>query len=534
MATCIQCSNQFSKSAYLSESICSRKCKGEHSKAVHSITTECPSCGVAFTYDDRKPRVVCSVACQHAYQKTPAAVEVSRRKVKDTLIKKYGVDHNSKVNGFSDKRQKTNLMKYGVTHYTNREKARETRLTRYGNINYSNTAKTKETMLKKYGVSAFSQSPLFKQRLLEKYGVDHPLHTPENKKRMYKKVISRLSDITPKFKEDEYDGVHGKAYNFECNTCKTEFESSLDDGRIPICRVCHPMDKTKSKCEYEIIDWIKTFYDGTIIHGDKSILTGKELDIYLPDLSIAIELNGLYYHGENTGKKNKKYHLAKTNQCARLGITLLHILDIEWIRKREIVKSILVNKIKPSMTTKIHGRECTITEISPAESNVFLNDNHIQGEDTSSVRIGLVYKGELVSLLTFGKNRFSKQTDWEMYRFCSKIGCTVRGGLEKLFNYFKENYDPASILTFSDRRYFTGDVYSRIEFTLVAITPPNYHYFKVNRHDTVFSSRNRFQKHKLKNLLEKYDDGLTEWGNMQINGYDRIWDCGNMKWVWYK
>lgn len=41
-------------------------------------------------------------------------------------------------------------------------------------------------------------------------------------------------------------------------------------------------------------------------------------------------------------------------------------------------------------------------------------------------------------------------------------------------------------------------------------------------------SRQKYQKHKLKNKLEKFDPNLTEWENMQMNGYDRIWDCGNL------
>ena len=43
-----------------------------------------------------------------------------------------------------------------------------------------------------------------------------------------------------------------------------------------------------------------------------------------------------------------------------------------------------------------------------------------------------------------------------------------------------------------------------------------------------------FQKHKLKNLLSVFDSNLTEWENMKNNGFDRIWDCGNGKWVWKK
>ena len=42
----------------------------------------------------------------------------------------------------------------------------------------------------------------------------------------------------------------------------------------------------------------------------------------------------------------------------------------------------------------------------------------------------------------------------------------------------------------------------------------------------------KYQKHKLPKLLEAFDANLTEWQNMQNNGYDRIWDCGNDVWKW--
>ena len=39
-----------------------------------------------------------------------------------------------------------------------------------------------------------------------------------------------------------------------------------------------------------------------------------------------------------------------------------------------------------------------------------------------------------------------------------------------------------------------------------------------------------FQKHKLPKLLCSFDPSLTEWENMRLHGFDRIWDCGNGKW----
>jgi hypothetical protein len=41
-------------------------------------------------------------------------------------------------------------------------------------------------------------------------------------------------------------------------------------------------------------------------------------------------------------------------------------------------------------------------------------------------------------------------------------------------------------------------------------------------------SRIKFQKHKLKNILKTFDKSKSEWENMVENGYNRVFDCGNM------
>jgi serine/threonine protein kinase len=95
--------------------------------------------------------------------------------------------------------------------------------------------------------------------------------------------------------------------------------------------------------EIKLIDFIKEVYKDKIISKDRSILKNLELDIYLPKIKLAIELNGLYWHSELY--KNKNYHLNKTKLCEEKGITLLHIFEDEWLEKLEIVKSIIKNKL---------------------------------------------------------------------------------------------------------------------------------------------------------------------------------------------
>lgn len=57
-------------------------------------------------------------------------------------------------------------------------------------------------------------------------------------------------------------------------------------------------------------------------------------------------------------------------------------------------------------------------------------------------------------------------------------------------------------------------------------TSPNYFY--ITKNASTIESRQKFQKHKLKNILPTFDEKLSEWENMKNNGYDRFWDCGNL------
>lgn len=82
----------------------------------------------------------------------------------------------------------------------------------------------------------------------------------------------------------------------------------------------------KSKAEQHIIDNLN--YTGTIIHNDRTIIKPKEIDIYLPDLKIGIEYNGLYWHSIENGT-DKYSHRNKSLACRKLGIRLIHIFEFE-------------------------------------------------------------------------------------------------------------------------------------------------------------------------------------------------------------
>lgn len=278
--------------------------------------------------------------------------------------------------------------------------------------------------------------------------------------------------------------------------------------------------KTFSSQETEICDYLNQIGVNIKERGSKKIISPFELDIYLPDFNLAIEFNGIYWHTEQNGK-DRNYHLNKTRMCEGKGIQLLHIFENEWNEKQDIWKSIIRNKLGKN-PDKIFARKCFVKEIDSKTSNQFLNENHLQGKDRASIRIGLFYEDVLVSLFTIGKSRYNKKYQYELLRFCNKLNTSVIGGFSKLLKYFERNYQPTSLITYADKRYSDGGLYEKF-FGYIHDSKPNY-FYKVGQQ---LHSRMQYQKHKLSDKLNIFDESLTEYQNMLLNGYDRIWDCGN-------
>src|ERR1019366_3166329 len=174
-------------------------------------------------------------------------------------------------------------------------------------------------------------------------------------------------------------------YNFKCNVCNTEHIERCNNGFI--CKHCYP--KVRSKMENELLEFIQNEVGLIAQHNNKTILGNmQELDCYIPSLNIAIELNGLYWHSEIGGKKDKKYHINKMQLCNEKGIRLIQIFEDEWVLKKDIVKSKLAHIFGKSTLSSKYAKNCNIIEITPEVKNTFLNNNHIQGADKSSVSLG--------------------------------------------------------------------------------------------------------------------------------------------------
>ena len=283
-----------------------------------------------------------------------------------------------------------------------------------------------------------------------------------------------------------------------------------------------------SSYEIEISDFLKSIEVCDIKTSVRNLKNIKEIDILSENNKIGIEFNGLYWHSDIF--KNKNYHLDKSRKMLNLGYRLIHIFEDEWIGKRSICENILKNAFN-KISDKIYARKCQIKEVSFLESKQFLNLNHIQGNCVSKYRYGLYYDDELVSLMTFGKLRKCLGSDsnddvYELLRFCNKINTIVVGGASKLFNCFIKIKQPKTVISFCDLRYGTGNLYKKLKFEFLYNTNPNYFYIKDGKRYNRFSYRKNV-------LIEKgFDKNKTEMEIMKSLGYNRIYDCGSMKFQW--
>lgn len=322
---------------------------------------------------------------------------------------------------------------------------------------------------------------------------------------------------------DEYNNTKSHiSIRYSCGHCSTVTPSNVVQHRSGIiCRVCEPLT---SQPEQEILAYVKNIYDGWIVEHDRLLLDGQELDILLPDKNIAIEYNGGYWHSDV--HKDKYYHSDKTKKCKELEVQLIHIMQDDWVKNKDIVKSRILNLLGKS--NKIHARKCKLEKIEYPRN--FLETNHIQGAGTiTSYNYGLFYNEELVAVMTFSKPRFTSAQDFELVRFCSKLGTSIIGGASKLFSAFLQEVPNVSIVSYSDRKWSAGNLYKVLGFSHSHTSQPNYRYYSGNSS----LSRYQCQKHLLKDRFPKYyDPKLSEPEIMAAAGYSRVFDAGSDVWIY--
>ena len=436
-------------------------------------------------------------------------------KSKKTNLVKYGVDNPSKSRIIKDKKIKTTNENWGVNNPFQSKEIKE---------------KISESLIEKYGVNHPLKSELIKDKIrntnIQKYGVDNYVKSDEHREKQYIKYNSKFIKTKINSDNNYFKYLGNSLYLLYCDfglEHKYEINKDIYNSRIKIgynlCTICNPIGEQKSFKEKQLLELIKRSYLGEII---PSYRDGLEIDIYLPELKIGFEFNGLYWHSEIF--KDKNYHLNKTNHFKEKGIRIIHIWEDNWEFNRNIIESQILNILGHSK--KIWARKCEIRSVGINECRKFLNDNHIQGDISCSIKIGLYYNETLVSVMTFDQFEGRKKMEeggYNLSRFCNLCNHNIVGGASKLLNYFINQYNPSRIISYADLEWSVGNLYYTLGFKNINESNPNYKYI-INKKRV---NKQRFKKSTL--VKNGFDPKKSESTIMIELGNYKVYDCGQIK-----
>lgn len=455
--------------------------------------------------------------------------------LKNSAFESYGVDNFMKVPEISKKSSETNKQKYGENYLL--ERIQKSALDKYGVDNFMKVKeisnKSVSTQKEKYGENYVQER--VKAYMLDRYGVENAMFVPDLKEKAFNTKIQKYGCVQNfpnviashnKFLEkrsqeiDDLDlewldseSFRGKYdngpiyYTFKCNKCGNVFKDDFHSGK-PVCRKCNPTMVGTSHQEQRLFDYIKSIYTDEIVFHDRSILGGKELDVYFPKIKVAIEYNGTYWHGYRKDTKQtlsdfKKRVEEKRLLCEKLGIRLINIDEVDYIDRPEVFNLFIMDTI--CNRQRVYARNCTVENISTQEAKDFCLKYHVNGFRGGNVKIGLRYNGDLIVLAIFGKH--SKYEN-ECIRLCYKTGFDVIGGWERIVKHFGKPF-----LHYVNLKYFRGD----------NKTGCGYRFYMRGQ----VLSRQQLQKRNLYKYIDNVDTGVSDFVNCIKSGGIAIFDCGN-------
>ncbi len=257
----------------------------------------------------------------------------------------------------------------------------------------------------------------------------------------------------------------------------------------------------------------------------------KRLDVYYPALNLAIEYTGFRRHNEaSKTPRLSDYHKLKLDMATRDGIRLITLFEDEWLHRRDQVLGVLRN-IFDYCTQKVHGRKCRVALLDGARAKAFINQHHLQPlHNRPKAAWGIFYQDRLCGVMSVRHSYVVNEKDvLVLNRLCFASGVRIRGGAAKLFKELKlwavaNGYH--TVITQSDNRWTTGNVYIALGFQHHKDAPPEYSYVKA-----ASPKAKRYPKKSLCKARTGCPANVEEWKwNLDQLGYARIWDCGHKIW----
>jgi hypothetical protein len=281
-----------------------------------------------------------------------------------------------------------------------------------------------------------------------------------------------------------------------------------------------------------------------VVRRDRTLIGPKELDIYLPEKQLAVEYCGMYWHSHGSNEEEKagrRKHFQKHQACADSGIRLITIYESEWQENPRAIKRLLRNAIGKSKG-RLMARKCELRKVTSAEARTFYDKYHPQGGDGSGEHYGLYWRDKLVACMRFvlganDRGAGASNRVWTLGRYATRVN--VAGAASRLFKAFLAEYNPPTVKSFSDNRYFSGGMYKQLGFALEADVAPDYQVWSPK---LGLRPKPHYQRRQLPKRLSDHGmdptsfdpktDPRTEAAMTYLMGARRLYDCGKKRWLY--
>ena len=331
--------------------------------------------------------------------------------------------------------------------------------------------------------------------------------------------------------------LHGDTYDYskveyvnnsiqveiKCEEHGSFLQSPRDHLRGHGCHTCGLLKARHflgtSKLEEDFVSFIRSFYSGEVITSVRDKIPPMELDIFLPEFNIAVEINGGYWHSERF--KDKNYHIRKYNLCTDKNIRLVSIWEWEYLKDKDKIENFIKNLIIEKK--KLFARKLQIKEVDVKSQREFLESNHLQGYVPCTYALGLYTGDELIQLMTL-RVKSKKDKLYEIGRLATKTGYIVIGGTKRLFKHLLSLVDFETIISYNNMDKFTGDTYESLGMNFENISIP-YGWIR----NLEYLPRYATQKSKL--VKQGFEKNLSESEIMRSEGFEKIYFTGVSKFV---
>lgn len=288
-----------------------------------------------------------------------------------------------------------------------------------------------------------------------------------------------------------------------------------------------------NETEKNFYETVKNLFGEKIIIDNVSV-PNMRLVFRVKGYNIVVVLMTVKKCGSFSNSLKNGYSKDVYDYCISHGYKLMLLYDIEFNSNKDlIIDKILYYCHKKDDLIKINARQCSIIEISKSDAESFLKKNHIQGFVSSSVYLGAYHNGSLCGVMTFKNSPINSKEEWELNRFATSINLSCRGLGSKMVKYFIKKQKPKNIVSFADKRFsdINNNLYCKMGFEFKSETSTSYKYFnRIDKNDNLLYHKLFFTKKKL-NQKYGFPLTMTELEMTKELGYDRIWDCGLLKYV---